>query len=174
MLAADRTLVEKVRGAVTAAKDRQAAQYNKGRKVVKYAVGDEVLLSTAHLTTWVSKKFKKRFEGPFTGVKVWGVNVQLKLPDSWKSAGVHDVFHIEMVRLYHRGPDRTPSAFVHGEDCEIDDIRSHRKVGTRKSQLELEVVWKTVDGSFQSEWLPESDLMQAKWLLDAYKRRRRL
>ena len=170
----DRQLLEKVRGAVQAAKDRQAAQYNKGRKIVKYAVGDEVLLSTAHLATWVSKKFKKRFEGPFTVVKVWGVNVQLKLPDSWRAAGVHDVFHVEMVRMYHRGPDRAPSAFVHGDDCEIDYIRSHRKVGAKKTQLEFEVVWKTVDGTFQSEWLPESDLVQAQWLVHAYKKRRRL
>ena len=87
---------------------------------------------------------------------------------------MHDVFHVEMVRSYHGGPDRMPSAFVHGEDCEVDYIRSHRKVGTKKAQLELEVVWKTVNGSFQSEWLPKSELEQAKWLVSAYKKRRRL
>jgi hypothetical protein len=67
---------------------------------VSYEVGSEVLLSTSNikLKTLGARKLLSRWIGPFEIVKRVGVVVYcLKLPESM---GIHNVFHISLLKPY--------------------------------------------------------------------------
>ena len=79
-----------------------AAQANKHRRDVEFAVHDQVLLDTRNLNLVGSKKFKAHFVGPFRIEKLVGP-VACKLDLGTHLKGVHNVFHISLLRPYHTG-----------------------------------------------------------------------
>ena len=80
-------------------KDQDKKKADKSRRVVRFEIGDRVLLSTRYLKLkGVSGKLKPRFVGPFRVIQLVGDNaVKLDLPSSM---GVHPVFNISLLKLY--------------------------------------------------------------------------
>ena len=63
-----------------------------------FAVGDQVLLATDHLSIAGHKKFKPKFAGPFTvDARVGDLAYRLKLPITMR---MHPVFHVSRLKPY--------------------------------------------------------------------------
>jgi transposase InsO family protein len=109
------------------AQKRYADQH---RRDERYAVGDEVMLSTKNLSAF-RHKLSDPYTGPFRVIEVIGdVNVKLDLPDSMKQ--IHPVFHVDKLKRYVRSTvewpgreqeDRPPPVVVDGEEMyEVEKI----------------------------------------------------
>jgi hypothetical protein len=99
--------IARARQRLETAAARQARYTNLRRRDHEFAVGDQVLLSTEHLSLAApSSKFKAKFIGPFRVIKVVSpVVVKLGLPPDIK---VHPVFHVSNLRLYKDGASLFP------------------------------------------------------------------
>lgn len=77
---------------------QHASQFNKHRRPVQFAVGQEVLLNAKNLS-WpadVSKKLVPKYLGPFKIDAVLGpVNYRLQLP---RTLPIHPVFHVSLLK----------------------------------------------------------------------------
>jgi len=88
------------------------------------------------------------------------VNYQLKLPTQWK---IHDVFHIDLLMLYHEttlhGPNysRPPPDLVEDqEEYEVKKILDSWQIGRRR-KLQYLVKWKGYLDS-DNEWVDKKDV----------------
>lgn len=86
-----------------AAQSRQKSYADVRRRELEFEVGDQVLLKvspTKGVVRFGTKgKLSPRYIGPFSIVERVGILAyRLELPESMK--GVHDVFHISMLRKY--------------------------------------------------------------------------
>jgi hypothetical protein len=106
------------------------------RREERYAVGDEVMLSTEQLPAKFRAKLSDPYTGPFRVVAVKGdVNVELELPPSLKR--IHPVFHVDRLKRYVRSTvewpgreqqDRPPPVLVEGdEEWEVERIVGKRE-----------------------------------------------
>ena len=146
----------KARGNMQLAQDRQAKYANQHRRAVTFAVGDQVLLSTAHLHLAGMKnrtpKFSHKFIGPFKIIRVVNDNAyELELPPNLQAK--HSTFNITYLKPYKDGraafPDRPephprppPEAELrdNGEQVyEVDRILGQR--GSQRTRSYL-VLWK--------------------------------
>ena len=120
------------------------------RREERYAVGDEVMLSTQQLPARYQGKLSDPYTGPFRVVAVRGdVNVELELPPSLRR--LHPVFHVDRLKRYVRSTvewpgreqqDRPPPELVDGEqEWEVERI-----VGKRESHVAVEVEEARGDG----------------------------
>ena len=87
-----------------AAQERMAMQANKHRRESTFAAGDKVLLDKSNLNLQGSKKLKAHFVGPFKIVKLVGP-VACKLELGSRLKGVHDAFHVSLLKKYEAGGD---------------------------------------------------------------------
>ena len=87
------------------ARDRYKSSADANRKDTKFQIGEHVLLSTVNLNKHNQvRKLYPNFVGPFKVLgKVNDVAYRLELPASMP---IHDVFHVSLLRPYHKG--RTP------------------------------------------------------------------
>ena len=128
-------LVNEARVAHRVATARQAQYANTRRRDVRFGVGDWVLLSSKNLRFKAgTPKLLPRWVGPFQVVKCVGSQAyELELPARWK---IHDVFHVSNLEGYRRDgaiQPPPPAEVLEGEDeYEVESIRSHRRVGSRK------------------------------------------
>ena len=116
-------------------KEMQKHHADKRSKPMEFNIDDYVLLSTQHLKMLdnPSKKFKKRFIGPYLITKkISSQAYELKLPSTMK---VHPVFHISLLKEYHSAdpandvPDNVPSTndYVYGDDFyHVSMIMDHK------------------------------------------------
>ena len=116
-------------------KEKQKHHADKRFKPMEFNVDDYVLLSTQNLKMLdnPSKKFKKRFIGPYLITKkISSQAYELKLPSTMK---VHPVFHISLLKEYHSAdpandvPDDVPSSndYVYGDDYyHVSMIMDHK------------------------------------------------
>jgi hypothetical protein len=101
-----------------AAQERQKAYANRGRRDVKFATGDAVMLSTTNVKFKATgkAKFMPRFMGPFIITEVYGpqdrdgnvVQVtacKVKLPDLMK---IHPVFHVSLLKHFKSDGEPVP------------------------------------------------------------------
>ena len=112
-----------------------------------------------------SKKLKARFVGPFRIEKLVGP-VACKLDLGTRLKGVHNVFHILLVRPYHTGGDGVsppePIIVDGTAEFEVEQILVHRDCcGYAREYL---VHWAGHDSS-KDIWLPESDLQNTPAML---------
>jgi hypothetical protein len=87
---------ETARGMMAEAQAQQQKAANRHRREASYAVGDQVMLSTKHLTGY-KHKLACRFIGPFAVVSVGTGSVTLDLPADMR---IHDVVNVEKVKRY--------------------------------------------------------------------------
>ena len=166
-------LVRVTREKLTRAKEVMARYANRHRREVEFAVGDEVLLDTRNLCMTGCRKLRQRWVGPFVVERLVGP-VACKLHLNATLKGVHDVFHISLLRKYERGGNgQEPPApiVVDGhEEYEVAGIKGHR---VHRGKREFLVSWVGHDAS-EDTWLAESDLEHAADLLRAYKLKHKL
>ena len=88
-----------------------------------------MLLDTRNLNLQGSKKLRARFVGPFKIVKLVGP-VACKLELGSRLKGVHDVFHVSLLKQYEAGGDGVtpPEPIVIDGDTEfeVERILGHR------------------------------------------------
>jgi hypothetical protein len=162
------------------AQDRQRTVADRRRQDQRYAVGDRVLLSTAHLAVPanLTRKLSKLYEGPFLIEACVGENAyRLALPETVR---LHPVFNVSQLRPYHdpsgkfpgRSVDPSPPVVVDGEEeYEVEAILGHRDVTAgRQRRREYLVKWVGY-GALHNTWEPEGNLENAKEMVDRYKKR---
>lgn len=152
-------------------------QANKHRRDVEYAVGDQVLLSTAHIKlAGTSRKFAPRWCGPFQVKNLVGnAAVELDLPSTVK---LHPVVHVSQVKPFvveGKWPQRTappPPILVDGEESYlVEAILKHRDVRkgpSRRHTVQYLVKWLGYP-VWDCTWEPESNFPRDSEALLAYK-----
>jgi hypothetical protein len=99
------TNINRAKDALLQAKERQEKYANQNRQHQEFEVGNQVMLSTAHIQDDINrrrpkKKLNPKFIGPYTIIeKLSSVVYKLDLPSSMK---IHPVFHISLLKLYHQ------------------------------------------------------------------------
>jgi hypothetical protein len=91
-----------------AAQSRQKSYADIRRRDLEFSVGDYVLLRVSPtkgvVRFGISGKLNPRYIGPFLiTARVGSLTYHLELPDSM--SGVHNVFHVSMLRKYLRDPE---------------------------------------------------------------------
>lgn len=123
------------------------------------------MLDTRNLSLKGNKKLKARFVGPFKIVKLVGP-VACKLDLGRRLRGVHDVFHVSLLRPHLVGGDGVAPPepiVVEGQaEYKIERVIAHRD--RRGRQREYLVRWVGHDSS-EDMWLPESELTNARDIL---------
>ena len=100
--------VAEIREHMLVAQSRQKSYADLRRRDQEFGEGDEVLLRvspTKGVVRFGTKgKLSPRFIGPFViKERVGKLAYRLEIPESMR--GVHDVFHVSMLRKYLRDPD---------------------------------------------------------------------
>jgi hypothetical protein len=92
-----KVVMEDARGFMMERQAKQKEAADRRRRDEKYAVGDQVMLSTAAFRKWRGK-LKDPYIGPFRVKEVKGdVNVVLELPASMR---IHTTFHVEKLKRF--------------------------------------------------------------------------
>lgn len=135
------------------AQQRQAHHADKHRREMRFKVGDDVLLSTAHLKLIGgadrTAKFTYKYIGPFKIKRVVNDNAyELDLPPQMQ---IHPVLNVSRLKAYHdgrvafplrtRADTRPPPATTSsdGDEYEVESILAKRGKGARTEYL---VRWK--------------------------------
>jgi len=167
------------------AQQRQSAYADQSRRAVEFSLGDQVLLSTEHLTLKIhtqTPKLMPKFIGPFAIVrKISPVAYELKLPPTLR---VHPVFHVSKLKQYQDGSSEFPlRAAAQGLSRPPPEIRSDgeeawevesvvaervRRFG-RGRRVEYLVKWKGYP-EYEKTWEPEGNLKGAKEKINEYKK----
>ncbi|XP_073035283.1 uncharacterized protein [Primulina eburnea] len=155
--------VKLIQQRLKAAQDRQAAYANKRRRPLEFQQGDRVFLKVSPFRGTVrfgmKRKLAPRYVGPYEILQRIGtLAYRLALPPSL--SGIHDVFHVSMLRKYEPDPSHVLDisevqldpdvSYVERPVCILD--RSERKLRSKlipmvKVQWEHrgveEVTWET-------------------------------
>ncbi|XP_075475619.1 uncharacterized protein LOC142507517 [Primulina tabacum] len=124
-----------------AAQDRQASYANKRRRPLEFQVGDFLFLRISSFRGVIRfdmrGKLSPRFVGPYEIVERIGTCAyHLDLAQSL--SGIHDVFHVSMLRKYE--PD--PSHVIQHDDVELDPFLSYSEYPWSRHDVE-ESTWET-------------------------------
>ena len=95
--------------ALLTARIKQTIQANWRRRVSPLIKGDLVYISTKniHLPKGTSRKLVPKFIGPYCIMEDFGNNLyRIELPDTLKQRGVHNVFHLSLLRIHIANDDR--------------------------------------------------------------------
>ena len=151
--------LSRVKTLLHAAMDRQKRYADAKRRHVEYLPGQQVLLSTKHLSFKGSgpRKLYPRYVGPFQVLDMINQTAaKLKLPDGWR---IHNVFHISLLRPYHQPiqPDRVPLPELDAQGLPM--YQPERLVGyrLRKERSEYQVQWHGYSSEHNS-WEPVSKI----------------
>jgi hypothetical protein len=143
---------------------------------VEFAVGQDVLLSTANIKLKGpgSPKLMPKWIGPFKVVKRIGETAyELELPQNML---LHDVFHASLLKPYRsdgRVQPPPPELMVDGQveyevdmllDCRMRKVGSGKKARTKKEYL---VKWRGY-GHEHNTWEPEGNLSNCPEKVKAY------
>jgi hypothetical protein len=153
--------VQAARECLRAAQSRQKAVADRRRRHVQFAVGEQVLLSTANINFKgdLTPKLLPRYVGPFRVIDAIGkVAYKLELPPTLP---VHPVFHVSLLKPYHDGgrvQPPPPPIDVDGEyEYEVEQILAHRKGKGRRSKPQFLVRWRG-QGAEHDSWEPEQNM----------------
>jgi hypothetical protein len=152
-----------------AAQSRQKSYADVRRRDLEFAVGDQVLLRVSPTKGLVRYgffgKLSPRYIGPFTILaRVGSLAYRLQLPDSM--AGVHQVFHVSMLRKFLRDPDHyiemEPIALQQDLTLECRPVRileSLERVMRKRSNKYVKVLW-TNQSEREATWELEELILQ--------------
>ncbi len=140
----------------SAAQERQKKYADQHRRALTFAVGDRVLLATAHLKLQGeqrrTRKFTERYIGPYRVKRVINANAyELELP---ATLHIHPTINVSQLKEYHHGgaafPDRPAPLTRPGPEAvedngapvwEVERLLDHRTHGRRKVVQYL-VLWR--------------------------------
>ena len=160
--------VQEIRQNMLAAQSRQKSYANLRRRDLEFVVGYQVLLKVSPTkgivrfgTTW---KLSPRYIGPFQIIaRVGSLAYRLKLRESMR--GVHNVFHVSMLRKYLRDPEHkidlepiTVQQDLTVECHPVHILDSSERIMRRRTIKYVKVLW-----SNQSE-------REATWELEEHMR----
>jgi transposase InsO family protein len=144
------------------ARDKQTHYANKYRRDFSFKEGEEVLLSTQHLSLpqGISKKLSARYTGPFKILQAVGpAAYKLAIPEEWTRNRVHPVFHVSLLKKYNTKSSEFSRRPEQGQDIveieadekeyEVDRIIGQRI--TKDKQVQYLVTWKGYDDS-EATW----------------------
>ena len=164
--------LELAKECIAKAQARQETYYNQHRREAEFQVGQEVLLSTAHvrIASPGTPKLLPKYIGPFKVQARQGtLAYRLELPDHYR---IHPVFHVSLLKAYkaapHRKPPPPPDIIGDEEEFEVEDILQHRQKGGKTSYL---VKW-TGYGQEYNSWEPEDCFAHAHDTIREYWARR--
>jgi hypothetical protein len=106
---------ETARTRLAEAQAQQELAANRHRRVGVYAVGDQVMLNTKHLTGY-QHKLTCRFIGPFAVVGTGTGNVTLDLPGDMR---IHDVVNVDRVKRYVPSVGEWPGRLQHSRPLPV-------------------------------------------------------
>lgn len=171
--AAMRTHIARAKRCMMAAQQRQKRYYDANRTDVAYAIGTDMLLSSANLDLKVLKtgtrKLAPKWVGPFKVTeRVGPLGYRLALPASMKA---HDVFHVCYLKPY-RDDKRVqsppiPEMIDDEPEFEVETILDHR-VTKRGRQRKLQYLLRfTGYGAEHDMWQDDvsncTELVQEYW-----------
>ena len=165
---------EAARDAIKRSTDRQAFQFDKGRKPPQLKVGDEVLINPHSLELVETKgkghKLVQRKIGPFEITQVISpMAYRLRLPDTYP---MHNVVNIQHLIKYHRSPDQQRPRLANPRDLlkSSEEYEVEKIVGKKrnKGRLLYRVRWKN-HGAEDDTWQTARDLRNAPELLKEWK-----
>ncbi|XP_073137660.1 uncharacterized protein [Henckelia pumila] len=151
------------------AQDRQAKYANVRRRPLNFEQGDRVFLKISLFrgTVLFGKrgKLSPRFIGPYEILdKVGDLAYRLALPPAL--SGIHDVFHVSMLRKYE--PDA--SHILRPDEAELDEtlsyferpiqILDHKERQLRNKSITLVKVQWSRHGIEEATWETEQDMRQ--------------
>jgi len=153
------------------AQDRMKTQADQRRREQRFSRGDQVLLSTEHLSLKNApiRKLKRRFVGPFFVTRqVGSVAYELDLPASWK---IFNVFHVSLLRPFRTSQWATPTD-GQAEDIEPEDdqpyeverlLRWRWRGPSSRRHKEFLVLWTgwSID---DASWIPSSNFTYSEEL----------
>ena len=161
--------IEKIRARMLASQSRQKSYADAKRKDVEFQVGDFVFLRVSPMRGvkrfGAKGKLSPRFIGPFEILdRVGAVAYRVAMPPSL--SGVHNVFHISMLRKYVSDPTHVLSY----EGLELDQDLSYEerpvqlldrkdKVLRNKTIPLVKVLWKN-SKSEEATWELEADMKE--------------
>jgi hypothetical protein len=164
------------REAIKCGADRQAYQFDKGRRAPSLEAGDEVLINPHTLElvreTGKSRKLMQRKIGPFEITEVISPTAyRLRFPDTYKG---HNVINIQHLTKYHRSTDDTRprmadprGSLPSTEEYEVEKIVGERR---RKGRLYYRIRWKGYDAE-DDTWQSARDVRNAPELVKAWRER---
>lgn len=165
--------LDRARTHIEQAQKRQAKYADRHRREVKFVVGDQVLLSTAHLRMVGSDtrtpKFSFKYLGPFKIKRIANANAyELDLPVQLR---IHPVFNVNRLKSYRdgaaafpsrpRADDRPPPEITladGAEQYEVESISASRGAGARAQYL---VKWRGYP-DWEATWEKASSLTGAR------------
>jgi hypothetical protein len=146
------------------------------RQLETFKPDDKVWLDARNLNLRIGlKKLAPKREGPFTIEKRIGSHAyELNLHKRWQ---IHPVFHVMLLKRFEETNEhrpnylRPPAELIEGEkEYEVEAIVAHRKIS---NQMQYLIKWKGYPTS-EHTWQNTKDLDNAKTLLQAYKRRKKI
>ena len=139
---------------------------NRHRRDLSFEVGQRVWLSTKHLPLRVaSRKLAALWSGPYDIIgRIGSVAYRLKIPTTWN---IHDVFHVSQLKQVVGNVQVEQGIKVDGqEEFEIEKLLGTHVARGRKQNL---CKWKGY-GDLENSWVDESDMGNARELVQAYER----
>ena len=134
-------------------------------------------------TGYPHKKFAPKRLGPFTVLEVLGrLSYKLKLPRQWTERKIHPVFHASLLTPYQETsehgesfPTPPPEVIDGFEEHEIEAILNHKVTHacTGAKSYQFLVSWLDTPQE-EDEWFHESQLKNARDLVNRYKRKHEL
>ena len=159
------------------AQQRQAKNADEHRREVAFKVGDQVLLSTAHLKMKGAgdrtAKFAYKYIGPFKVKRVANKNAyELELPATLQ---IHPVLNVSRLKAYHDGREAFPNrpqphtrppatSADDGKEYEVEAILAKRGHGARRQYL---VRWRGYP-SWEATWERAGNLGGARQLVEDF------
>jgi transposase InsO family protein len=176
-VSAQQSALAAARDSLLAAQVQQAKHADVHRRPHSFQVGDQVLLSTEHITTAYDStrpaaSLQARFFGPFTLLQQRSpVSFQVELPPTMR---IHDVFHVDRFRPFIPSPESLgrrslpppEPEIVNGEiEYEVESILAHR---TRRKRTEFLIKWVGYDEAKDSTWEPLQSITNSPIILRKY------
>ena len=174
--------IENMQQSVKSGKERiikcnesMAREANKHRTNHKFQVGDQVWLSTKNIALEDgsgSRKLNPKYCGPLTITKIINdVTVKLKLPQPMIERGIHNAFHVSLLKPYYKDsfdrdePPPPPIQFDDGhQEYEVEKILRHRR---KRNTLQYLVKWVGYP-DHENSWIPKENLINSPDLLRTY------
>ena len=149
---------------------KQTRSANRKRQTAPFNTGDLVYLSSQNISfkKGLARKLLPKFLGPYKISKDFGnSSFLLELPAHLKRRGLHNVFHLSLLRIHVPNDDRLFPGRMDtqlageedGDEWAIDWILSHHGARTNAT---FEILWKSGDVT----WLPYYQITHLQALTD--------